>query len=454
LGSKYISDGRQAFQPKRRKLNMRRSRHLIVSTILGAGILATQLASASAQTCTCPPAQDDSSGAPAGAAAIAVYADEAPPPLPEYDQPPIPADGDVWTPGYWSWNGYEYFWVPGTWVEPPQVGLLWTPGYWAFTGGVYAFHRGYWGERVGFYGGVDYGFGYGGVGFEGGRWDNGRFFYNRAVTNIGPVRITNVFEQQVTVRENSRASFNGGPNGLNVKPTAVELEAQKEKHVAPTRDQLDNARAAGRNESAFVSANKGKPSIAATAKPGQFNGAAVVPAKAAGGPLPPPGAGPGSPGPKGSPTPEATKTPLETKPGGPTPEATKIKPENKLEPLKGEPTKGATPTPEATKVKPDNTLNPPKPGPSSGGFVKPEPTKTPMEMKTERPKPEPTKAEPQIKLEPNKPQPMKSEPPRPPEPRKLEPMGGNPPKVGPQGGPQGGKPERACGRPGEPPCPR
>ena len=69
--------------------------------------------------------------------------------------------------------------------EPPQPGFLWTPGYWAFVGGVYAFHRGYWGEHVGFYGGVNYGFGYGGVGYEGGHWDNGQFFYNRSVTNIG-----------------------------------------------------------------------------------------------------------------------------------------------------------------------------------------------------------------------------------------------------------------------------
>jgi hypothetical protein len=415
----------------------------MLSTFVGVGVLAAQVAPVFAQTCTCPQTQDQGAASPAGEGGVAVYADEAPPPLPDYDQPPIPAEGYFWTPGYWSWNGYEYFWVPGTWVEPPHSGLLWTPGYWAFVNGVYAFHRGYWGEHVGFYGGVNYGFGYVGVGYEGGRWDNGRFFYNRSITNVGQVNITNVYEKQIMVRENNGASFNGGPNGVSLKPTPEELRVEKERHVAPTHDQLDNARAASRNEAAFVSTNKGKPSIAATAKPGQFTGTAVVPAKAAGGPLPPPGAGPGSPEPKGSATPEATKTPLETKPGKPTPEATKVKPDNKLEPLKAEP-----------KVKPDNTLNPPKPGPSNGGFNKPEPTKTPSEMKIERPKPEPTKAEPQIKLEPNKPQPMKTEPPAPPEPRKLEPMGANPPKAGPQGGPQGGKPERACGRPGEPPCPR
>jgi hypothetical protein len=178
---------------------MRNLRPLMLSSLLGASLLAMQVAPAFAQACSCPSAPDSAAAGPA-APDVTVYADDAPPPLPDYDQPPIPADGDIWTPGYWAWNGYDYFWVPGTWVEPPQPGLLWTPGYWAFVNGAYAFHRGYWGEHVGFYGGVAYGFGYGGVGFEGGRWDNGRFFYNRSVTNIGEVRIVNVYNQSVTVR--------------------------------------------------------------------------------------------------------------------------------------------------------------------------------------------------------------------------------------------------------------
>ncbi len=331
---------------------MRHVRPLLLSTFL-AGVLATQVGPVFAQTCACPPIQGDLGAAPVGAADVAVYADEAPPPLPDYDQPPIPTEGDLWTPGYWAWNGYEYFWVPGTWIEPPQPGLLWTPGYWGVIGGVYAFHRGYWGEHVGFYGGVDYGFGYGGAGYEGGHWDNGRFFYNRAVTNIGRVDIVNVYNQSVTINEtNNRVSFNGGPNGLDVKPTAAELDAAKEKHVAPTSDQLHNARVAGRTESAFVSANKGKPRVAATAKPGEFKGAAVVPAKAGGGPLKPAGA-----------TPAPTKGAFEKKPGEPTPEATKVRPENKLEQPKPEPTKAAPerkleqPKPEPTKT------NPPKAAP-------------------------------------------------------------------------------------------
>src|SRR6202044_3123883 len=57
----------------------------------------------------------------------------APPPLPVYAQPVIPAPGYMWTPGYWAWGPGGYYWVPGTWVQPPQVGLLWTPGYWGWN---------------------------------------------------------------------------------------------------------------------------------------------------------------------------------------------------------------------------------------------------------------------------------------------------------------------------------
>src|ERR1700704_5745166 len=96
---------------------------------------------------------------PAAAMAQIISITIAPPELPVYEQPPIPAPGYIWTPGYWAYGPDGYFWVPGTWVEPPAVGLLWTPGYWAWRDGVYAWNAGYWGPHIGFYGGVSYGFG-------------------------------------------------------------------------------------------------------------------------------------------------------------------------------------------------------------------------------------------------------------------------------------------------------
>src|SRR5439155_15775648 len=93
-------------------------------------------------------------------------------------QPECPAPGYLWTPGYWAYGPEGYYWVPGTWVEPPTVGVLWTPGYWGWRNGFYVWHGGYWGPHVGFYGGINYGYGYSGVGFEGGEWRGREFVYN------------------------------------------------------------------------------------------------------------------------------------------------------------------------------------------------------------------------------------------------------------------------------------
>ena len=111
----------------------------------------------------------------------------APPPLVVYAQPPLPGPGYIWTPGYWGWDDEagDYYWVPGAWVLAPEVDVLWTPGYWGWSDGVYRWHDGYWGPHVGFYGGIDYGYGYGGVGFEGGYWRGGVYTYNRNVVNVG-----------------------------------------------------------------------------------------------------------------------------------------------------------------------------------------------------------------------------------------------------------------------------
>src|SRR5271166_1883719 len=139
----------------------------------------------------------------------------APPVLPVYEQPICPEDGYLWTPGYWAYGDDGYYWVPGAWVPAPQPGYLWTPPYWGFEGGHYRFFDGYWGEHVGYYGGVNYGFGYMGIGFAGGEWRGGHFAYNTAVVNVNRTVVHNTFVDRTVVHENVgvRASFNGGPGG-------------------------------------------------------------------------------------------------------------------------------------------------------------------------------------------------------------------------------------------------
>jgi hypothetical protein len=120
-----------------------------------------------------------------------------PPPLPAEDQPTLSQDGYLWTPGYWYWRDRGYFWIPGAWVRPPQVGALWTPAYWGFAGTVFVFHPGYWGSTVGFYGGVNYGYGYSGSGYSGGRWVGNTFAYNSAVNHLNPAVAHHTYAESV-----------------------------------------------------------------------------------------------------------------------------------------------------------------------------------------------------------------------------------------------------------------
>jgi hypothetical protein len=189
-----------------------------------------------------------------------------PPPLPVYEQPPCPVEGYMWTPGYWAYGDEGYYWVPGVWVAPPRVGVLWTPGYWGWNEGVYVFHAGYWGPHVGFYGGLNYGFGYGGVGFVGGEWRGGRFAYNTAVVNVNRTVIHNTYINKTVIVNNrtiNRTSFNGGPGGIGARPTREEMSASRERHMQPTAMQVSHQHSAGSNRANFASENHGRPATAA-----------------------------------------------------------------------------------------------------------------------------------------------------------------------------------------------
>ena len=223
---------------------------------------------------------DDTSYTSASSAQIILTIGIAPPPLPVYDQPSCPGDGYIWTPGYWAYAADGYFWVPGTWVLAPEPGFLWTPGYWGWGGSAFVFHEGYWGAQVGFYGGINYGFGYVGVGFEGGEWRGGTFFYNRSVSNV--TNITNVYNKTVVVNNVTvnNVSYNGGTGGITARPTPQEEAAASARHIPPTSLQTEHVQMASTNRQLYESANHGKPAIAATAKPAQFSGG-VAAAKAA-----------------------------------------------------------------------------------------------------------------------------------------------------------------------------
>ncbi len=222
------------------------------------------------------------SAASFGQIAVGVSVRIGPPPLPVYAQPICPGPGYMWTPGYWAWSDDDgYYWVPGTWVVAP-VGMLWTPGYWGWGGGLYLWHAGYWGPHIGFYGGINYGFGYTGVGFAGGEWRGRDFYYNRSVTNVSVTNVTRVYNRTAVVNEN-HVAFNGGAGGVQARATSREEAYAREPHRAALESQMQHEHAAAQNRQNFAAENHGRPAVAATARPGDFSRHSAVAARAAGG---------------------------------------------------------------------------------------------------------------------------------------------------------------------------
>jgi WXXGXW repeat (2 copies) len=170
----------------------------------------------------------------------------APPPIPFYEQPFCPGPGYIWVPGYWAYGPNGYYWVDGMWELAPQAGFLWTPGYWGWSDGVYAWHSGYWGRHVGFYGGINYGCGYTGFGYEGGYWRDRVFYYNSAVTRVNVSVVNTTYEKPVLSKTAAVnvVSYNGGAGGTIARPTGPELAAAREPHIGPTIHQQQLHKAA------------------------------------------------------------------------------------------------------------------------------------------------------------------------------------------------------------------
>jgi WXXGXW repeat (2 copies) len=340
---------------------------------------------------------------------VDIRVDVAPPPLPFYEQPVIPADGYLWVPGYWAWDpvAVDYYWVPGTWVEPPQRDLLWTPAYWGWNEGRYVFYPGYWGHEVGFYGGIDYGCGYNGDGYYGGRWNNGAFFYNRTVNNVENVRITNIYNETVVVHNTStRVSFNGGNGGIVARPTPQQEAFGRERHVEATSVQRQQVETASKDRSLFSKQNHGEPAIAATPRAGVFQGAGVV---------------------------RGSRTPIAARPGDEPPRTTEPRPGDiNREAPKETPREAPKETPRADEPR----------RPAEAPKVEEQP------REQSRPAQEPPKAEERRPIaEPPRTEPPRAEPSRPESPRVEEPQRQAPPRA------EAPRPPVQEARPPQPPRP-
>ena len=195
----------------------------------------------------------------------------APPPLVTYVQPPCPQPGLIWTPGYWAYGPEGYYWVPGAWVPAPYMGAYWTPGYWGWGNSLYMWHPGYWGPRVGYYGGINYGFGYFGVGFVGGMWRGNAFAYNTAVMRVNTTVIRNVYVDRTVIREHTivdnHVAYNGGRGGIQYAPSPAERAAMNQPHMEATRFQQQHMQQAMQNRAAYFNNNHGRPAEAVSRQP-------------------------------------------------------------------------------------------------------------------------------------------------------------------------------------------
>ena len=202
--------------------------------LIGACAPAALVAPAFAQNCACATA------APAGRATgggYVIQADEAPPPLPEYDQPPIPAPGYLWTPGYWAWNNVDYYWVPGVWVEPPQPGCCGLPAIGGLSAASMPSEPAIGGRTSDSTAASTTASAIPAAAMKADAGRASNFFYNTAVNSVRSTQVTNVYNSPVVVNNVTtinRVSFNGGKGGIVAAPTPQETLAASEPRVPPT----------------------------------------------------------------------------------------------------------------------------------------------------------------------------------------------------------------------------
>ena len=59
-----------------------------------------------------------------------IVAMRAPPPPRVEVVPAPPRDAVEWEPGHWHWDGREYRWMPGCYVDRPGRAAVYVPGHW------------------------------------------------------------------------------------------------------------------------------------------------------------------------------------------------------------------------------------------------------------------------------------------------------------------------------------
>ena len=74
-----------------------------------------------------------------------IIAPRAPPAMLVETIPPAPYDMATWTPGYWRWNGADYVWMPGAYIDRPRREAYWVPARWEHRNNTWVYIEGHWG---------------------------------------------------------------------------------------------------------------------------------------------------------------------------------------------------------------------------------------------------------------------------------------------------------------------
>ena len=77
---------------------------------------------------------------------VEVVATRAPPPqrVEVIPTPPPERERFVWVAGHWQWNGRDYVWEPGRYVERPRREAVWVEGRWVARGRNWVWQPGHW----------------------------------------------------------------------------------------------------------------------------------------------------------------------------------------------------------------------------------------------------------------------------------------------------------------------
>ncbi len=132
---------------------------------------------------------------------------------------------------------------------------------------------------MGYYGGVNYGFGYGGIGLSAacGAVVSSRIHcgdarrFRRGLGRQPSLFSDRTIIQRNTIINNSRVSYNGGPGGIRHDASPDERNAMRDQHMGATSIQEQHVTAARNDRSFYAKNNAGRPQNLASARPLGYN---------------------------------------------------------------------------------------------------------------------------------------------------------------------------------------